>query len=213
MKISVSILKEKNNYKQAVQKVNNCSADFLHLDIMDKTFTFDKSFNENESIDINNLSNKKLDIHIMSSNLDFILDKFIALKPEFISIHSEIGNVEKYLDKIKQNNIKVGLALNPETNIDVLKKYINKIDLVLVMSVNPGKSGSKFNQNIIPKLEEIKKIQKNYSYLIEVDGGINNETIQYVNSYADIVVSGSYITNSIDYEDSISILKSIEQKN
>lgn len=206
MKISVSILSEKDNYKSAVLKLNETNSDYLHLDIMDGSFTEKSSFSFFESKDINDLSNKKLDVHIMSKNLDLILDDYISLNPEYITIHSEIENVEKYIDKIKENNIKVGIALNPETDINILNSYIQKIDLILVMSVVPGKGGQTFMKEIIPKLEKINELKKDYNFIIEVDGGINNETIDYVKNSVDIIVSGSYITNSEDYQENINKL-------
>ena len=206
MKISVSILSEKDNYKSAVSKLNETNSDYLHLDIMDGSFTEKSSFSFFESKDINDLSNKKLDVHIMSKNLDLILDDYISLNPEYITIHSEIENVEKYIDKIKENNIKVGIALNPETDINILNSYIQKIDLILVMSVVPGKGGQTFMKEIIPKLEKINKLKKDYNFIIEVDGGINNETVNYVKNSVDIIVSGSYITNSEDYQENINKL-------
>ena len=142
----------------------------------------------------------------MSKNLDLILDDYISLKPEYITIHSEIENVEKYIDKIKENNIKVGIALNPETDINILNSYIQKIDLILVMSVVPGKGGQTFMKEIIPKLEKINELKKDYNFIIEVDGGINNETVDYTKKYVDIIVSGSYVTNSNDYRDAINTL-------
>lgn len=206
MKISVSILSEKDNYKSAVSKLNETNSDYLHLDIMDGSFTEKSSFSFFESKDINDLSNKKLDVHIMSKNLDLILDDYISLKPEYITIHSEIENVEKYIDKIKENNIKVGIALNPETDINILNSYIQKIDLILVMSVVPGKGGQTFMKEIIPKLEKINELKKDYNFIIEVDGGINNETVNYIKNSVDIIVSGSYITNSENYQENINEL-------
>ncbi len=206
MKISVSILSEKDNYKDSVNKLNKTSSNYLHLDIMDGSFTEKSSFDINEAKIINDISNKKLDVHIMSKRLDTILDDYINLKPEFITIHSEVGNIEKYIYKIKENNIKVGVALNPETDISILDPYLDKIDLVLIMSVVPGLGGQTFIKEVIPKLKEIKKIRNNYNFIIEVDGGINNETINFVKGYADIIVSGSYVTNSNNYQEKINVL-------
>lgn len=206
MKISVSILSEKDNYKEAVKKINETSCDYLHLDIMDGSFTSKSSFNIIESMDIGNTANKKLDIHIMSNKLDTILDDYINLKPEFITIHSEIDDIDKYIAKIKEKGIKVGLALNPETDIDILKPYLDKIDLVLIMSVVPGMGGQRFIKEVIFKLQKVNEMKKYHNFIIEVDGGINNETINYVKEYIDIVVSGSYITNSNNYQDKINIL-------
>lgn len=207
MKVAVSILSEKENYKEAINKLNMTDADYLHLDIMDGSFTESISFNIDESKKICSLSNKKLDVHIMSTNLDTIIDEYIILKPNNITFHIENKAIDKYIKKIKDNGIKVGLAINPDTNIDIILPYLDKIDIILVMSVVPGKGGQKFMKEIIPKLEKLRELQKDYSYEIEIDGGINDDTIFLVKDYADIIVSGSYITNSINYQDSINNLR------
>ena len=152
MKVSVSILKEINNYKQAIKKVDNSVCDFLHLDIMDNTFTIDSSFKIEDFKDIKSLTNKKIDVHLMSTNLDKLIDDFESINPTFITIHVEIPNVIKYINKIKNKGIKVGLAINPDTDIEKLYPYLELIDLVLVMSVNPGKAGQSFMTSTICKL-------------------------------------------------------------
>lgn len=206
MKISVSILSKKDDYKKVIKKLNKTSSDYLHLDIMDNTFTDTFSFDYKNAKKIAKLNKKKLDIHIMSSNLDNIIDDYIKLSPDIISFQVEaINNIRKYIDKIKDNNIKVGLAINPDTNIDTIKEYIKDIDVILVMSVYAGKGGQTFIKDTVNKIKEIKKLK--YNYLIEVDGGINNETIKLINNYVDIVVSGSYIVNSKKYEEKINELK------
>lgn len=207
MKVAVSILSEKENYKEAINKLNMTDADFLHLDIMDGSFTESISFDIDESKKIDSLSNKKLDVHIMSTNLDTIIDEYIVLKPNNITFHIENKKIDKYIKKIKDNGIEVGLAINPDTNIDIILPYLDKIDTILVMSVVPGKGGQKFMKEIIPKLEKLRELQKDYSYEIEIDGGINDDTIFLVKDYVDIIVSGSYITNSINYQDSINNLR------
>ncbi|MBO5183299.1 MAG: ribulose-phosphate 3-epimerase [Bacilli bacterium] len=200
MKVSVSILNEKDDYISAVNKLNNTSADYLHLDIMDGSFTENTSFSFAQSKEIVDISNKLLDVHIMSSKLDIILDYYISLNPEIITIHSEVDNIDKYINKIRENNIKVGLALNPETDIEKITTYLNKIDIVLIMGVTPGKGGQSLKKESVSKLKELKRMQKKYKFIIEVDGGINNETIKCVKDYVDLVVSGSYITNFEDYQ-------------
>lgn len=207
MKVSVSILKEINNYKNAIKKVDNSVCDYLHLDIMDSTFTTDSSFTVDDFKDIKSLTNKKIDVHLMSTNLDKLIDDFESINPSFITIHVEVPNIIRYINKIKNKKIKVGLAINPDTDIEKLYPYLELIDLVLVMSVNPGKGGQSFMTSTICKMQELKEIQPNYNFLIEVDGGINDKTINYVRDYADIVVSGSYITDSDNYDENIYSIK------
>ena len=205
--ISVSILSVKNDYKKAVERINNTDCEYLHLDIMDNTFTSSSSFTYEESKEINKINNKKLDIHLMSNNIDEVLDDYIKLKPDIISFHYEaVENPEKYIKKIKKNNIMVGLAINPDTLVSEIYEYLDKIDVVLVMSVVPGKGGQKFIDSTIDKLKSLYKLKNNYNFLIEIDGGINNKVINNVKEYADIIVSGSFITNSNNYQEKINEL-------
>ena len=207
MKVAVSILSEKDNYKEAIEKINKTDADYLHLDIMDGSFTDSSSFSLNESKEIKELCNKKLDVHIMSTNLIKIISEYISISPYNITFHIENNDIEKYINLIKENNIKVGLAINPDTDLSSIYPYLDKIDRVLIMSVVPGKGGQKFMESIIPKLKYLKENKDKYNYEIEVDGGINSDTINFVKDYTDIVVSGSYITNSNNYQENIDKLK------
>lgn len=207
MKISVSILSIKEKLYEKIKMLNNTSMDYLHLDIMDGSFTLNSSYSILESEKIKELTNKKLDVHIMSKNLDTIIDEYIMLKPYNITFHIENENVKEYINKIKENNIKVGLAINPETDIKLVLPYLNDIDRILIMSVNPGMGGQKFIMDSINKLIKLNEIKDKYNFEIEIDGGINSDTIKYVKDYVDIVVSGSYITNSDDYEKNISELR------
>ena len=203
MEISVSILKEKDNIEEAVKKLNKTDCDYIHLDIMDGTFTEESSFEISEFFTIN--TRKKLDVHIMSKNLDYQVKEALKLNPEMITIHYEATPyISKYIKLIKSRNIKVGLAINPDTNFEDIKNYINEIDLVLVMSVVPGAGGQKFIESTVDKL---KKIDSERSYLVSVDGGINKDTIKNVSKYVDIAVSGSFITNSDDYQKQIDLLR------
>lgn len=201
MKVSISILKEKENLKEVIEKVNKSKCDYLHIDVMDNTFTNSSSFDINSFNDIS--INKKIDVHIMSDNIDKLVDDFSRLNPEFITFHVEIGSTLEYINKIKNKGIKVGIAVNPNTDIEKVYPYLEMVDLILIMSVNPGKGGQKFMPEVICKMQELKEIQPDYKFLIEVDGGINNETIKYISNYVDISVCGSYITDSKDYDGKI----------
>lgn len=205
MKVSVSILKEINELQKALKKVNESNSDYIHLDIMDNTFTDSSSFTIDDIKDLD--INKKIDVHLMSTNLDKLIDDFSILNPEYITFHIEVGSTLEYIYKIKDKGIKVGLAINPETDIEKIYPYLELVDLFLVMSVYPGEGGQKFITDVISKMQELKEIQERYNYRISVDGGINNNTIKYVKDYADIVVSGSYITNNNNYDDMINTLK------
>ncbi len=200
MEISVSILSEKDNYKEAINKLNDSIANYLHLDIMDNTFTNTISFSLKEVKEIVKLNKKKLDIHIMSNNLDNILNDYIKLKPDIISIHLEAANdIKRYINQIKDNNIKVSLAINPDTNIEELYPYLNDIDQILVMSVTPGKGGQEYIKSTNKKIKKLYKLKTKYNFDIEVDGGINDITIKKIKKYLDVVAVGSYITRKNDY--------------
>lgn len=202
MKVSVSILKEKNNIKEAIEKINNTNADYIHLDIMDGTFTDESSF-ELKEFDV---TYKKYDIHIMSTNLDYQIKEAIKLNPEYISFHFEATKeIDKYIKMIKDTNIKVGLAISPKTRIYKIKKYLKNIDMLLILSVNPGMGGQTYIDNITKKIKKANKLKN--GFVISVDGGINNNTINNIKEYVDIVVSGSYITDSNNYEEKIMSLK------
>ena len=206
LKVSVSILKEKDNIKKVIEKINNTNADYIHLDIMDGSITENKSFSISDFKDINEYNKKLLDIHIMSSNLDKQINDFIKNNPSIISFQIEnCDDIKKYIDLIKSNNIKVGLALDLNTDISSVIPFLDYIDLVLIMSVKIGYSSQKFDNRIISKIKKIRKIKKDI--IIEVDGGINNQTVKIVKKYTDIVVSGSYIIDSEDYNESILLLK------
>ena len=137
------------------------------------------------------------------------IDNYKNLNPDYITFHIEATkNPILIIDHIKKNNIKVGISLKPDTDIKKIKPYLSVIDLVLVMSVEPGYGGQEFI-DVTDKIEELKKLRDeyNYNYLIEVDGGINNKTAKLVND-ADIVVVGSYITSSDNYKTAIDRIKS-----
>lgn len=203
MEVSVSILSKKDNLEEAFDLLNNTSCDYIHIDIMDNTFTDTYSFELSELLTIN--TRKKLDIHIMSNNLDYQIKEAIKLDPEFITFHVEsTDDIEKYIKIVKNKNIKVGLAISPETSLDLIKKYENDIDLLLIMSVTPGKGGQEF---ILETVDKLKKIKKDRNYLVSVDGGINDKTIKHVKKYVDIVVSGNYIIGSTDIENAIEKLR------
>ena len=203
MEVSVSILKEKDNIDKAIEKINKTDCEFIHLDIMDSTFTKNSSFDISEFLTIR--TRKKFDVHIMSTNLDYQVKEAIQLNPEYITIHYEATkDLNKYIKMIKARNIKVGLAINPDTSIDEVKKYFDDIDLLLVMSVVPGEGGQEFIPSTIDKL---KKINKDRNFVVNVDGGINDKVINKVKDYVDMVVSGSFITNSEDYQSQIDLLR------
>jgi len=206
MLISVSFLKNKDGNIETINKLNNTSCDYIHIDIMDGKFTKNKNFEYGEIEELFKDNKKRLDVHLMVEDAYSYIEDYIKLKPDFITFHIESkSDINKCIKLVKDNNIKVGLAINPETRIYSILPYINDIDLVLVMSVVPGEGGQAFIKDVVKKINELKALQRKYKYVINVDGGINNETIKLVNS--DMIVSGSYITMSDNFNENINKLK------
>lgn len=210
MEIAVSFLKSKYTMEDTIKKINETNAEYIHVDVMDGEFVPNKSFIYNDVKEILKKTNKKLDIHLMVGNpLEYILE-YKNLNPEIITIHSEINkNIDDYIDLIKSYNIKVGLSIKPKTSIETIEKYLNRIDNILIMSVEPGKGGQKFMDNVLYKIDILEKLraENNYNYKISIDGGINEDTIVKVKK-VDFVISGSYICMSNDYQSKINELRS-----
>lgn len=178
-----------------IKKINASDAEWIHLDIMDGNFVDTISFGPMIIKQISKATNKVLDVHLMVTNPTKYLDDLIEAKVNYITIHSEILEGFNYIDFIKkchQNNIKVGIAINPGTDVQKIKKKITYFDLALIMSVEPGKGGQKFISSTLIKVEQLRKIKK--EILIEIDGGISDKTIKEVKKTSiDIIVSGSFL--------------------
>lgn len=201
MEISVSLLKE-SNMNEAMEKLNKTNASYFHLDVMDGNFVSNTSYSILQIKNMIKKCNKKIDAHFMVNNPLYYLDELKEEKIEYFTFHVELDNVESIINKIKSYNFKVGLAIKPNTDINVLNKYLDKIDLILVMSVEPGYGGQKFLPSTISRLNDIKSLIGNRNIKLAVDGGINDDTIKLLND-VDIVVVGSYITNNSDYQEQI----------
>lgn len=192
MKISISIL----NALNILNNLDSLNADYLHIDMMDGEFVPNKSFEIEEIIASLKNVKTKLDIHIMVNDVYKYIDALKIINPEFITFHVEaVNNPVEVINYLHSLGIKAGMAIKPNTKISEIEKYLNILDLVLVMSVEPGKGGQSFMPISIEKVNTLSKV-KDKKYLIEVDGGINNETIKLI-SNADIAVIGSYITKDI----------------
>lgn len=202
--ISASFLSIKDNIKENIKKLDNTSIDMLHVDIMDGIFVPNKTWNINEVNELLIDTKKKKDVHLMVNDVKKYIDDFKIIKPEYITFHYEaIDNIFDTIRYIKSLKTKVGLSIKPNTNIEDIKPYLKYLDLVLVMSVEPGKGGQKFIESSIDKIDYLynERINNNYRYLIEVDGGINDITSKLCNK-ADILVIGSFITNG-NYQEQI----------
>jgi len=176
MKISISILNAKDRQKE-VLKVNNTNINYLHIDLMDGKFVLNKQFTNQEIIKLNDISTKKIDLHMMVEDPLKYLKKFSLLNIEYVTFHYEIKkDLDKIIKAIKEYGFKVGIAINPNTNVDEILPYLEKVDLVLVMSVEPGAGGQEFRIDTLSKVEKLNKLKEeyNFKFLIEVDGGIND---------------------------------------
>lgn len=201
MKVSVSFIKNKyNNEFETIYDINYTSADYIHVDIMDGKFVDNKNYDINDVVKFLNGNTKPLDVHLMCYDLEKYIVEYADLLPEFITFHLEATDkVNELIDMIHSYGIKCGISIKPDTGVSELIPYLDKIELVLVMSVEPGKGGQKFMSIAIDKINELRKLNKNV--IISVDGGINDETVKLVNS--DMVVSGSYVCMSDSFEEAI----------
>lgn len=200
MKLSASFLSAPHRIKE----LDKTNIDFIHCDIMDGVFVKNITNFFSPLEDIYKDLNHKLDIHLMVSNIQPYISIYSSLNPEFLTFHLEIGNTLELINIIKSHNIKVGISIKPDTAVEELEPYLDKADLILVMSVEPGAGGQKFLENAIPKLKYLKdyRSKNNLNYLIEIDGGINEETISKCTD-ADMVVVGSFLLKQEDIQGQI----------
>ena len=208
-KVSISILDcDFENITSEIKKINDNKIDLIHIDIMDGKFVnnqTEKLFNLNK---ISSLTNLKYDIHLMVEEPLDKIDEYIKYEPEIITIHIEKNsNLIDCIRKIKSYNINAGVAINPDTNITELYDILELIDLVLIMSVHPGKGGQKFISKTIDKVKDINNKKNKNNFIISVDGGVNDTNSKdLINSGADLLVSGSYLVKSDNLNNSIKSL-------
>ena len=209
MQISCSILSS-DNREASVQKLNNTNVDYLHIDVMDGKFVKNTQFPISEIKKMLSLTTKKADIHLMVENPLVYIKELRDQNISYITIHRELDtDLYPIIDEIKKLNYQVGLSIKPDTSVASLIPYLKDIDLILVMSVEPGYGKQIFLPRTINKLNELNRLRTKYPHLIvEVDGGINDTNIKkLVKAKVDISVVGSYITNNDDYDLCINKLK------
>ena len=209
MLIAPSILTADFNQLEAeIQSIK--TADYLHLDVMDGHFVPNISFGPHVLGGLKKISSIPLDTHLMITNpLDYI-DSFVEIGSSFITVHVEANKVQESIHRIKASGIKAGITLKPKTKIETLFPYLDQVDLVLIMSVEPGFGGQKFMIDQLEKVETLVKLRKefNYRYVIEIDGGINGETAKLAKQAGvDIAVVGSYVFNAKNRNEVIGSLK------
>jgi ribulose-phosphate 3-epimerase len=213
-KLSASILSaDFSNLKEEIIIAEKAGIDMIHCDIMDGHFVPNISYGPYIVETINKITTLPLDVHLMIDNCDFFLDKFIRVGADYISIHFENNvHLNRVINRIKQNNIKAGIAINPSTPVGYLDDLLELCDFILVMSVNPGFGGQKFIDSSLHKIDVLKSKVIKYSLntFIEVDGGINLDNIKSVkDAGADVVVAGASIYHNSNKTDVIKKMKSI----
>lgn len=207
MKIATSILEfyNKETALEQITKLDQTTCDFLHLDIMDGIFVPSCTWTEEQIAPLISACQKPLDIHFMVEDVKQYVLKFLPFKPSIVTFHIEaVPQPQELIQLLHEHNISVGLSIKPDTPVSVLLPYLDQIDWVLIMSVEPGKGGQSFLKSSIDKVEQLKKLRKEHGFIyqIEMDGGINDLTIRDCLG-ADMVVVGSYITKAVDFESQI----------
>lgn len=201
------------NLQRDVEMLNSSNADWIHVDIMDGVFVPNISFGIPVTKAINKHATKPLDVHLMIENPENYVEQFKKAGAEIISVHYEAcKHLHRNLQQIKDLGCKAGVAINPHTNVSLLEDTINDIDLICVMSVNPGFGGQKFIENTYTKVSRLKEIilKNNASTLIEIDGGVNAKNARsLLDAGADVLVAGSFVFNSSTPADTIQMLKSV----
>lgn len=201
MKVSVSVLSSEIKPQDIVKKLDLSKPDYIHIDIMDGKFVSNKTWTTSEVKKFTSYSTLPLEVHLMVNNPSKYIEEYALMNTSVIIFHYEaVKDINEMINKVKLYGLKVGIAINPETNINVLIPYLNMIDEVLIMSVHPGKSGQSFIEESLEKISVLKNIilEGNYKTIISVDGGINNETgLLCKDAGVDELVSASYIHKDI----------------
>ena len=201
------------NIQSEVEMLNRSQADWIHVDVMDGEFVPNISFGIPVCHAINKHAKKPLDVHLMIIKPERYLADFVKAGAEILTVHYEAcTHLHRTLQQIKDLGVKAGVSLNPHTNVDVLEDTINDIDLVLIMSVNPGFGGQKFIQRTYDKVRKLKSLieRSGANTKIEIDGGVNAENARpLLDAGADALVAGSFVFKSDNPENTIADLKAV----
>ncbi len=204
------------NLQRDVEMINNSAADWFHIDIMDGVFVPNISFGMPVLAAIQKHAKKTIDVHLMIVDPDRYIDTFKNLGADVLTVHFEAcTHLHRSLQAIKAAGMKAGVAINPHTNVALLEDVINDIDLVCIMSVNPGFGGQSFIENTYKKVEQLKKmiLENNATTLIEIDGGVTDKNAaNLVKAGADVLVAGSFVFNAADPLATIQNLKEITRR-
>ena len=204
--VAVSILSvDKENATHTFYNLETARPEYFHIDVMDGKFVENNNLElmKDYATTISHISNIPLDVHLMVENVEEVADEYIDLAPDRVTFHIEAlkdkDRIFNFIQELKENNIKVGIAISPETQIEELKPYLKYIHMVLVMTVVPGKGGQKIIPETLGKMRSLKKYleENSIDIDIEADGGINGETSEDVREAgADILVSGFYVVSA-----------------
>jgi len=212
MKIAPSILSaDFGKLADEVKAVCEAGADLIHVDVMDGHFVPNMTMGPMIVEAVSKASTKPLDIHLMVENIPFFVDMYAKIKPEFISFHiEEEKHINRVIQQIRSYDIRPAVVLNPATPVCLLEYIVADVDMVLLMSVNPGFGGQKFIPSVIDKIKELRELasKKNPNLLIEVDGGVNDKNASILKEAgADILVAGSFVFKNDDYKKAIESLR------
>ncbi len=189
------------NLEDEIKKIEDTNCEWLHLDVMDGNFVPNLTFGYDLISRLRTHSTKVFDVHLMITNPQDYIENYQKSGADYFTFHYEAvaeDQIDLIIDEVKHAKMKVGISIKPNTDVRVIEKYLSKLDLVLIMSVEPGFGGQSFMPNSIDKIEYLSKLkQKNgYEYLIEVDGGINADTYKQVSDAGcEVLVAGSYAFN------------------
>ena len=210
--VSPSILAADHaNIQQEIERVNRSGADWVHVDIMDGVFVPNMSFGFPIVKATKKHSQLPLDVHLMIVNPQNYIQEFIKAGADILTIHYEaVTHLHRAIWQIKNAGVKAGVALNPSTPVSMLEEIIQDVDMVLIMTVNPGFGGQKFIENSYSKIMRCKELilKRNSQALIEVDGGVeSHNAAKLINAGMDVMVAGSYIFGAKDYAENVKLLK------
>jgi ribulose-phosphate 3-epimerase len=201
------------NLQRDIEMINNSEADWFHIDIMDGVFVPNISFGMPVLEAISKHAKKTIDVHLMIIDPDRYIKTFADLGSNILTVHYEVCNhLHRTLQAIKSEGMKAGVAINPHTNVSLLEDVIKDIDMVCIMSVNPGFGGQSFIENTYKKIKELKAIitRNNASTIIEIDGGVTNKNaVQLVEAGADVLVAGNFVFKAENPTETIANLKKL----
>ncbi len=212
MKVSLSVLNV--DYTKVYENLKDIldDVDYVHLDVMDGEFVPNISFGPDFVKSLKKVSKRPFDTHLMIKHPLNYIEKFVDAGSDYITFHVEADNDPMMvINKIKSFNVKAGISIKPNTPIEDIKEFLPFVDMVLVMSVEPGFGGQSFMESAVDKVKELKRLKEKfeYEYLINIDGGINQETGKKISPYVDLAVVGSYLTKAVNKKERLEELKSL----